>query len=204
MGWVAAGGVQEASTVNMNWTTLRRLAAAMLLVSGGFVAVALGRAAAAQPGCIERSLVLRGSGPFGKAVAWATVTCLAANRYHLTLTAEHLPPPMILRVRFPRHAYVAWLVDGTVMRGPLRIAAIGLAAGPASQTYSGEGTVTIGAVTSVIISAEPAAQAHMPIMPILTVMAGSSGERSLETEVRAVRVTQWPSPPCLSYNPFQR
>jgi hypothetical protein len=172
--WRSNGGsgIKEEST--MTWTTLRRLAAAMLLVSGGLAGVALGGAAAAQPGRAERSFVLRGSGPFSTAVAWATVTCVAANRYHLTLSAEHLPPPMILRDRFPRHAYVAWLVDGTLMHGPLRIAAIALAAGPASQTYSGEGTVTIGAVTSVIISAEPAAAAQMPIMPVLTAMASGS------------------------------
>ena len=175
--WRSEGGSGAKEESTMTWTTLRRLTATMLLVSGGLVGIAHGGVAAAQPCRTDRSFVLRRSGPFSKAVAWATVTRLAAGRYDLSLTAEHLPPPMILRVTFPRQAYVAWLVDGTVMHGPLRTAAIGLAAGAVSQTYVGEGTVTIGAVTSVIISAEPAAAAQMPTMPILAVMASGSGER---------------------------
>ena len=110
---------------------------------------------------------------FSTAVATATVTRLAGDRFSLSITAEHLPLPTMLHVKFARHAYVAWLVNGRIMHGPLCIAAMGLTAAGEAGQYTGEGTVTISDVTSVIITAEPTARAYMPIMPVLTVLASA-------------------------------
>ena len=101
------------------------------------------------------------------------MTRLSGDQFSLSLTAEHLPQPTLLHVKFERHAYVAWLVDGGVMHGPLRIAAVGLAPTCAHGTYTGKGTVAISKVTSVIITAEPTSQAYMPIMPVLIVLAST-------------------------------
>jgi hypothetical protein len=121
--------------------------------------------------------ILRGTGPFSTSVATATVTRLSPDRFRLSLTAEHLPPPTMLRVQFARHAYVAWLVHGSMTRGPLCIGAVGLVATGVAGTYAGQGTVVISGVTSVIITAEPTAQAYMPIMPALTVLASANNRQ---------------------------
>jgi hypothetical protein len=60
-----------------------------------------------------------------------------------------------------------------MMHGPLRIGGVGLVAGCPSGTYTGRGTVSISGVTSVIITAEPTVQAHMPILPPLTMLAST-------------------------------
>jgi hypothetical protein len=54
------------------------------------------------------------------------------------------------------------------------MAAVGLAPGRECGSYAGQGTVRIGGVTSVIITAEPTAQAEMPILPALTVLASAN------------------------------
>lgn len=153
--------------------TLRRLSAVLVLALVGTCAVLFGSAAFAAMSSDRVSYVLLGTGPFSRAAASATVTRLSGDRFSLTLTADHLPPPTQLHVKFDRHAYVAWLVDGEVMHGPLHMAAVGLAATCQRGTYTGKGTVAIGKVTSVIITAEPTAQAQMPIMPVLTVLASA-------------------------------
>jgi hypothetical protein len=134
---------------------------------------AFGGAASAQPMIDYTGYVLHGSGPFSNSAATAIVTRLGNDRFRLALTAEHLPPPAILRATFARHAYIAWLVNGTVMHGPLHMAAVGLSATGGVGNYAGQGIVVISGVTSVIITAEPAAHAHMPIMPVLTVLASA-------------------------------
>jgi hypothetical protein len=139
-------------------------------------AYAFGGAASAQPMVDYAGYVLHGSGPFSNSVATAIVTRLGNDRFRLTLIAEHLPPPTILRATFARHAYVAWLVNGGVMHGPLYMAAAGLSATGGVRNYAGQGIVVISGVTSVIITAEPAAHAHVPIMPVLTVLA-SAGQQ---------------------------
>ena len=148
-----------------------RLATTALLGVCGSGALGSGGAASARPLVDPAMYALRGTGPFGASVATAIVTRLAPDRFRLSLTAAQLPPPTALRARFARHAYVAWLVDGAVMHGPLRMAAVGLAATGAAGSYAGLGTVAIGGVTSVIVTAEPNAHAYMPIMPILPVLA---------------------------------
>jgi hypothetical protein len=60
------------------------------------------------------------------------------------------------------------------MHGPLHMAALGLASCHGAGTYAGQGTVTINGVTSVIIAAEPTAQAYLPIMPVRIVLASAS------------------------------
>ena len=92
------------------------------------------------------------------------VTRISGGRFRLSLTAEYLPAPTTLHVKFARHAYVAWLVNGAVMQGPLHMAAVGLVAAGGSGNYASQGTVTISGVTSVIITAEPTARAYMPIV----------------------------------------
>ena len=158
----------------MTRNSFTRLAAIVLLGIGGSGACGYGGAVSARPMIDPATYLLRGTGPFSKAVAWATVTRLSSDRYRLSLSAMHLPPPTAPRAEFARHAYVAWLVNGTLMHGPLRIGAVGLVATGASGTYTGQGTVAIGGVTSVIVTAEPTTQAHMPIMPMLTVLASGN------------------------------
>lgn len=143
------------------------------LVATALVGTGWSGAASRPPTIRPARYLLRGAGPFSTAVVRATVRRLASDRFSLTLTAEHLPPPTMPRTRFTRHAYVAWLVDGGVRRGPLRIAAVALAPTPVPGTYAGHGSVTIGAVTSVVITAEPTARAYMPIMPLLTVLTSA-------------------------------
>jgi hypothetical protein len=77
----------------------------------------------------------------------------------------------LLRVKFARRAYVAWLVDGALMHGPMRMCAVGLTLDRRTGTYRGDGSASMSAVTSVVVTAEPTAQAYMPIMPMLTVLA---------------------------------
>lgn len=153
--------------------TLTRLMAILLLGPGGFGAFVSGGTVAARPMIDQATYVLHGVGPFSAAVARASVTRLSGDRFSLSLTAEHLPPPTIMHVKFARHVYVAWLVNGRIMHGPLCIAAVGLAATAETGDYTGKGTVAISGVTSVIITAEPVAQAHMPILPALAVLASA-------------------------------
>jgi hypothetical protein len=144
-----------------------------LLGIGASGAFGYGGTVAARPIIDPATYVLRGTGPFSESVAWATVTRLPGERFRLSLVAAHLPPPTMLRVRSARHAYVAWLVNGRVIGGPLGIGAVGLAATGGPGTFVGQGTVAISLVTSVIVTAEPTAQAHMPTMPVLTVLAST-------------------------------
>ena len=74
--------------------------------------------------------VLHGVGPFRRAVATATVTRLSQTQFSLQIRAACLGSPASLYTTFPRHAYVAWLVNGTLMQGPMRMAAVGLALDP--------------------------------------------------------------------------
>ena len=118
----------------------------------------------------QRVYVLRGAGPFSQATATATVIRLSSTRFSLSIQAMHLPAPESLRTKFARHAYVAWLVDGTVMHGPMRMAPVGLTFNRQTGAYQGWGTVDMSTVTSVMVSAEPTAKAYMPIMPMTTVL----------------------------------
>jgi len=158
----------------MTRTTMKRLTAIALLGIGGSGAFGSGSPAFARPMIDPATYVLRGTGPFSLSMALANVTRLPGGRYRLSLVAEHLPPPTILRAKFARHAYVAWLVNGKVMDGPMRIAAVGLVVTGGSGNYTGQETVTISGVTSVIITAEPTARAHMPIMPMLAVLTSTN------------------------------
>jgi hypothetical protein len=159
----------------MTRKSLRRLAASILLGIGAFSAFGFGGVVAARPAIDPATHVytLHGTGPFSTSVATAIVTRLSAGRAHLSLTAEHLPSPTMLRAKFARHAYVAWLVSGTVMHGPLHMGAVRLAATHEAGSYFGEGAVTISGVTTVIITAEPTAQAYMPIMPCLMALVSA-------------------------------
>jgi hypothetical protein len=148
------------------------MAATVLVSLVGFGVFGFG-AMAARPRVNSTTYVLRGTGQFNKAVASAIVTRLSGDQFRLSLTAEHLPPPTLLHVKFARHAYVAWLVHGDLMHGPMHIAAVGLVSTQEQGSYTGQGTVAISGVTSVIITAEPTTQAHMPILPALTVLACS-------------------------------
>ena len=150
-----------------------RLTAIALLGLGACSAWCLGGVVSARPTIDQAGYILHGTGPFSNSVASAIVTRLGGDRFRLSLTASHLPPPTTLREKFVRDGYVAWLVNGAVMHGPLRMAAMGLVAGGGAGNFAGQGTVTISGVTSVIITAEPTARAHMPIMPVLTVLAGA-------------------------------
>lgn len=163
----------------MTRNTLRSLRAIALLGIGGSGAFAYGGTVSARPMSDPATYVLRGTGAFSASVAMATVTRLSGDRFRLSLTAEHLPPPTMLRARSARHAYVAWLVDGAVTHGPLCIGAVGLVATGQSGSYAGQGTVATSGVTAVIITAEPTARAYTPIMPALTVLAsaGDLGSR---------------------------
>jgi hypothetical protein len=152
---------------------IRRLVNTILFGLGASSVYPFGGVASAQPMVDRAGYILHGSGPFSNSAATAIVTRLGNDRFHLSLTAEHLPPPMILRAKFARHAYVAWLVHGGVMHGPLHMAAVGLSATRGAGNYAGQGTVVISGVTSVIITAEPAAHAQMPVMPVLTVLASA-------------------------------
>ncbi len=118
----------------------------------------------------QLSYVLHGVGPFRRTVATAVVTRLSPTRFSLSLQAEHLPSPELLHTRFPRHAYVAWLVDGMVMHGPMRMCPVGLVFDRQTGTYRAQGSVSIDSVTAVVVTAEPTAQAYMPILPLLTVL----------------------------------
>ena len=158
-------------------TALRRMSAMLALAVLGTGAIVFGDAAFAQTASSRATYELHGSGPFRRAAASAVVTRLSGDRFRLSLTAEHLPPPTALHGRFARHAYVAWLVRGELLHGPLRIAAVGLAATGAGGTYTGQGTVAIGTVTSVLVSAEPTAQAQLPILPMLTVLSSVGRQR---------------------------
>jgi hypothetical protein len=91
----------------MRRNTLPRLIATGLLCLGGFGASKAGSAAAARPMIDRATYMLHGTGPFSKAVARASVTRLSGDRFSLSLTAAHLPPPAIMHVKFTRHAYVA-------------------------------------------------------------------------------------------------
>jgi hypothetical protein len=102
------------------------------------------------------------------------VTRLSGDQFRLSLVAAHLPPPTMLRVKVARHAYVAWLVNGRVLHGPLYTGAVRLVATGGPGTYIGQGTVAISGVTSVLITAEPTAQGHLPTMPVLTVLASTN------------------------------
>ncbi len=157
----------------MKINIIRRLVAIALLGLGGYSAIGSGSAVSARPMIDPARYVLYGTGPFSNSAASAIVTRLAGDRFRLALTAERLPPPTTLHVKFARHAYVAWLVNGVVMRGPMHMTAVGLAASWGSGNYAGQGTVTIGCVTSVIVTAEPTAQVYMPIMPVLTVLSST-------------------------------
>lgn len=157
----------------MTQSGLKRLAALILLGLGGFGVFAAGSQASARPPVAPARYVLRGTGLFSRSVASAIVTRLSSDQFRLSLIAEPLPPPASLHAKFARHAYVAWLVDGVVMHGPMRMAAVGLAPGRECGSYAGQGIVRIGGVTSVIITAEPTAQAKMPILPELTVLASA-------------------------------
>ncbi len=158
----------------MTQSGLKRLAALMLLGLGGFGAFASGGDASAWPTVAPARYVLRGTGLFSRSVALASVIRVSGDQFRLSLSAEHLPPPASLHAKFARRAYVAWLVNGVVMHGPMRLAAVGLASSRDCGSYAGQGTVRIGGVTSVIITAEPTAQAEMPILPALTVLASAN------------------------------
>lgn len=158
----------------MNEKRIARLTATVLLSIAGFSAYGFSDGAAARPAIDPYTYVLQGIRPFTQATAVATVTRLTADRFSVSLAAEHLPAPTIVHAKFARHAYVAWLVNGGVMHGPLRMAAVGLTATGGGGHYAGWGVVRISGITSVIISAEPTAQAYMPILPILTVLASPS------------------------------
>lgn len=153
--------------------TVMKLITALLLGFGATGACSLPGAASARPMIDGARYVLHGTGRFRSSTASAIVTRLAVDQFRLSITAAHLPVPMILHVRLARHVYVAWLVDDALMHGPLRMAAVGLIATGAAGTYAGQGIVTISYVTSVIVTAEPTAQGSMPRMPILTVLGGA-------------------------------
>ncbi|MGH2410864.1 MAG: hypothetical protein ACRDGS_10930 [Chloroflexota bacterium] len=142
----------------------------VLLALGAWSARGFGGAVSARPMIDPTIYVLHGTSPFSASVGSAVVIRLSHDRFRLSLTAEHLPSPTLLRVKFARRAYVAWLVDGAVMHGPMRMCAVGLAFDRRTGIYRGQGSVSMSAVTSVVVTAEPSAQAYMPIMPMLTVL----------------------------------
>ena len=158
----------------MNEKRTARLTATVLLSIVGFSAYGFSDGAAARPAIDPYTYVLQGISPFTQATAVAAVTRLTADRFSVSLAADALPPPTIVHAKFARRAYVAWLVNGGVMRGPLRMAAVGLTATGGDGHYAGRGVVSISGVTSVLISAEPTARAYMPILPILAVLASPS------------------------------
>ena len=159
------------------------LATIVLLVLAWSGVSAVVGAQSAQP----VNYVLHGTGQFGKSSASAIVTDLSGNHYRLSLTAKNLPPPATGSGKYARRAYVAWLVNGELMHGPLRIAAVGLAADRVAGSYTGQGTVTMDGVTSVIITAEPTAQARMPIMRVTSVLASDPGVAELAHRPTASR-----------------
>ncbi|MGH2409594.1 MAG: hypothetical protein ACRDGS_04395, partial [Chloroflexota bacterium] len=155
-----------------------RLAAAILLGLGAGSVQAFGGTSSARPMIDPTIYSLHGTGPFSASVGSAVVTRLSRDRFRLSLTGEHLPPPTMLEERFPRHAYVAWLVDGALMHGPMRMGAVGLTLDRRIGTYRGEGSARMTAVTSVVVTAEPPAQAYMPFMPMLMVLASVRASRT--------------------------
>jgi hypothetical protein len=78
----------------------------------------------------------------------ASVIRVSGDQFRLSLSAEHLPPPASLHARFARHAYVAWLVNGVVMHGPMRLAAVGLESSRECGSYAGQGTTSTFATTT--------------------------------------------------------
>lgn len=134
-------------------------------------AVVSGQALPRVTSATHRVYVLRGSGMFSRGLATASVTRLSSTQFSLSLQAEHLPAPGLLLTKFPRRAYVAWLVDGALMRGPMQMRAVGLVFNRRTGTYQGQGLASIGAVNSVIVTAEPSARAYMPILPLLIVLS---------------------------------
>lgn len=155
----------------MKTHSVTRVTATILLGLGAWSAQDFGGMVSARPMIDPAIYALHGTGPFSTSVGSAVVTRLSGDRFRLLLIAEHLPPPTLPRVKFARRAYVAWLVDGALMHGPMRMCAVGLTLDRRTGTYRGDGSASMSAVTSVVVTAEPTAQAYMPIMPMLTVLA---------------------------------
>jgi hypothetical protein len=156
--------------------TIRRLAATILLGMGlsGSGALGFTSVASARPAVDPPVVELHGTCVSSAAVATAVLTRLSAGRYNLSIVAAHLPALNTLHAGVERHVYVAWLVDDAVLRDQARPGAAGLVLRQQAGTYAGQGSIVARGVSSVIVTAEPAAGAAAPIWPMLIVLAGAS------------------------------
>ncbi len=153
---------------------LRGLAAGCLVLG---VAVAAGPAGAAS---MNHMYALHGSGQFSKTMGSATVSQVSKGDFKVTITAEHLPNPVMLHVKPARHAYVAWLINGMAKHGgAMGTGHLALMWDKKTGNYTAKGSVMIAEVTGVIVTAEPSAMAHAPAMPEVTALTSSMAHGSM-------------------------
>jgi hypothetical protein len=141
------------------------------------------------------SFPLRGTKMASMAHGVASVVQTAPGDYKITITLSAMPVPATLKTTPIRHAYVAWAINGSMMRPPAKpgskppqggktmgkqgsplagAIAIPLHATSAS-TYTGTGTVKMKQVPAIIVTAEVSAMVHTPAMPLWGVLIGRPG-----------------------------
>lgn len=149
------------------------------LALAGLVLAAVSAPGASSAASMSHMYALHGSGQFGKAMASASVRQVSNGDFKVTIVAENLPSPTMLRVMPARHTYVAWLIDGMAKKNSMAATAhLALMFDKKTGNYTASGTLMISAVSSVFVTAEPSGMVHAPAMPEVTALS-SMGHGSM-------------------------